>query len=80
MVIPLRVSVANAVKYLKSVSGYKLKDKFDFMKRSDTYNRRNMVKRLLCISIVGLNGKAITDYVEYQYKEDAWQLELELGE
>ena len=29
---------------------------------------------------VGLNEKAIMDYVEYQYKEDTGQLKLELGE
>ncbi|MBM3708770.1 MAG: IS200/IS605 family transposase [Actinobacteria bacterium] len=79
MVIPPRVSVANTVKYLKSVSGAKLKDKFDFMKKA-IYARGGIWSRGYCVSTVGLNEKAIMDYVEYQYKEDTGQLELELGE
>lgn len=34
IVIPPGVSVANTVKYMKSISGIKLKDKFDFMKKA----------------------------------------------
>ena len=79
IVIPPRVSVANAVKYIKSSSGIKLKEKFEFMKKA-MYGRGGIWSRGYCVSTVGLNEKAIMDYIEYQYKEDTGQLELELGE
>ena len=79
MVIPPGVSVANTIKYLKSVSGAKLKEKFEFMKKA-IYARGGIWSRGYCVSTVGLNEKTIMDYVEYQYKEDSGQLELELGE
>ena len=79
IVIPPRVSVANVIKYMKSVSGAKLKEKFEFMKKA-MYGRGGIWSRGYCVSTVGLNEKAIMDYVQYQYKEDTGQLELELGE
>jgi len=69
MVIPPRVSVVSAVKYMKSVSGAKLKEKFEFIKKA-MYGRRGIWSRGYCVSTVGLNEKTIMDYVEYQYKED----------
>ena len=79
MVIPPRVSVASVIKYMKSMSGKKLKEKFEFMKKA-MYKRGGIWSRGYCVSTIGLNGKAIMDYVEYQYKEDTGQLKLELGE
>ena len=79
IVIPPRVSIANTVKYMKSISGVKLKEKFEFMKKA-MHSRGGMWSRGYCVSTVGLNEKAIMDYVKYQYKEDTGQLELELGE
>jgi len=79
IVIPPRVSVANVIKYMKSMSGTKLKEKFEFMKKA-MYGRGGIWSRGYCVSTVGLNEKAIMDYVEYQYKEDTGQLKLELGE
>ena len=79
VVIPPRVSVANVIKYMKSLSGIKLKEKFKFM-RNAMYGRGGIWSRGYCVSTVGLNEKAIMDYVEHQYKEDTGQLELELGE
>jgi len=79
MVIPPRVSVASVIKYMKSSSGTKLKEKFEFMKNA-MYGRGGIWSRGYCVSTVGLNEKAIMDYVEYQYKEDTGQLKLELGE
>ena len=78
IVIPPRVSVASVIKYMKSLSGKKLKEKFNFMKKA-IYGRGGIWSRGYCVSTVGLNEKAIMDYVEYQYKEDTGQLELELG-
>lgn len=80
IVIPPRVSVASIIKYMKSLSGKKLKEKFEFMKKA-MYGRGGIWSRgYYCVSTVGLNEKAIMDYVEYQYKEDSGQLKLELGE
>jgi len=79
IVIPPRVSVASIIKYMKSLSGKKLKEKFEFMKKA-MYGRGGIWSRGYCVSTVGLNEKAIMDYVEYQYKEDSGQLKLELGE
>jgi len=79
MVIPPRVSVASVIKYMKSMSGKKLKEKFEFAKKV-MYGRGRIWSRGYCVSTVGLNEKAIMDYVEYQYKEDTGQLKLELGE
>ena len=78
MVIPPRVSVASVIKYMKSQSGRKLKERFEFMKRV-MYGRGGIWSRGYCVSTIGLNEKAIMDYVEYQYKEDTGQLKLELG-
>ena len=64
---------------MKSLSGKKLKEKFEFMKKA-MYGRGGIWSRGYCVSTVGLNEKAIMDYVEYQYKEDTGQLKLELGE
>ncbi len=79
IVIPPRVSVSSVVKYMKSLSGKKLKERFDFMKKA-IYGRGGIWSRGYCVSTVGLNEKAIMDYVEYQYREDTGQLKLELGE
>ena len=79
IVIPPRVSVASVIKYMKSLSGTKLKEKFEFMKKA-MYGRGGIWSRGYCVSTVGLNEKAIMDYVEYQYKEDTERLKLELGE
>ena len=43
------------------------------------YGRGGLWSRGYCVSTVGLNEKAIMDYVEYQYREDTGQLKLELG-
>ena len=79
IVIPPRVSVASVIKYMKSLSGKKFKEKFAFMKKA-IYGREGIWSRGYCVSTVGLNEKAIMNYVEYQYKEDTGQLKLELGE
>ena len=78
IVIPPGGSVASVIKYMKSSSGRKLKERFEFMKKA-MYGRGGIWSRGYCVSTVGLNEKAIMDYVEYQYREDTGQLKLELG-
>jgi putative transposase len=56
IVIPPRVSVSSAVKYMKSLSGKKLKERFDFMKKA-IYGRGGIWSRGYCVSTVELNEK-----------------------
>ena len=79
VVIPPRVSVAQVIQYIKTQTGKRLKEKFDFMRKA-IWGRSGIWSRGYCVSTVGLNEKAIMDYVEHQWKEDTGQLRLELGE
>ena len=79
VIIPPRVSVARIVQYMKTITGGKLKEKFEFMRKA-IYGRGGIWSRGYCVSTVGLNEKAIMAYVEHQWKEDRGQLELILGE
>ena len=76
LVIPPRVSVANVVKYLKSYSAKKLKEKFQFLYK--IFKKPGLWSRGYCVSSIGLNEKNIIKYVEYQEKEDKGQIELKL--
>ena len=78
IVIPPRVSVAAVVKYMKSQTGRKLKEKFDFMRKA-IYGRGGIWSRGYCISTVGLDEKTIIAYVKHQAMDDKGQLKLELG-
>ena len=79
VVIPPRVSVASVVQYMKSNTGKKLKDKFEFMKKA-IFGRGGIWSRGYCVSSIGLNEKAILSYVEHQGKDDSGQLELDFKE
>ena len=78
IVIPPRVSVARVVQYMKSKTGKALKSRFPFMRKT-IYGRGGIWSRGYCVSSIGLNEKAIMEYVEHQEKEDKGQLKLELG-
>ncbi len=78
IVIPPRVSVAQVVKYMKSKTGRLLKLQFPFMRKA-IYGRGGIWARGYCVSSIGLNEKAIMDYVEYQEKADKGQLKLRFG-
>ena len=56
----------------------KLKDKFEFMKKA-IYGRTGIWSRGYCVSTIGLNEKAILDYVKYQSDDDKGQLKLDFG-
>ena len=75
--IPPRVSVAAVVKYMKSLTGRKLKEKFEYMRKA-IYGRGGIWSRGYCVSSIGLNKERIMRYVEYQEKKDKGQLELNL--
>ena len=78
IVIPPRVSVAEAVQFMKSQSGKLLKTKFPFLQRV-FWGREGIWSRGYCVSSVGLNEKEILAYVTYQDHEDRGQLKLDLG-
>jgi len=78
-IVPPKVSVARAVQYMKTQTGKKLKERFEFMRKA-IWGSSGIWSRGYCVSTVGLNEKAIMDYVEHQWKVDTGQLKLEFGE
>lgn len=78
IVIPPRISVAQVIKYIKSSIAKKLKDKFEFMRKA-IYGRGGIWSRGYCVSTIGLNEKAIMEYVKYQSDDDKGQLKLSFG-
>jgi putative transposase len=77
VVIPPRVSVADAIQYIKSQSGKLLKAKFPFLEKV-MWGRSGIWSRGYCVSTIGLNEKEILAYVAHQDKEDRGQLKLDL--
>ena len=77
IVIPPRVSVADAIQFIKSQSGKLLKAKFPFLEQV-MWGRSGIWSRGYCVSTVGLNEKEILAYVAHQDKEDRGQLKLDL--
>ena len=77
IVIPPRVSVADAIQFIKSQSGKLLKAKFPFLEKV-MWGRSGIWSRGYCVSTVGLNEKEILAYVAHQDKEDRGQLKLDL--
>lgn len=77
IVIPPRVSVADAIGFIKSQTGSALKLKFPFLQKT-FWGREGIWSRGYCVSTVGLNEKEILAYVEYQNKDDRGQLKLKL--
>jgi putative transposase len=78
VVIPPRIAVARVVQYMKSRTGKRMKEKFEFMSKA-IYGRSGIWSRGYCVSTVGLNEKAILAYVQHQEQEDKGQLEIDLG-
>jgi len=74
---PAKYSVSRVVQIIKSNTGRKLKDKFDFLK--ECYHGRGGIWSVgFFFSTVGLDEKMIRDYVKYQGKEDLGQAQLSL--
>ena len=69
IVIPSRVSVADAIQFIKSQSEKLLKAKFPFLENV-MWGRSGIWSRGYCVSTVGLNEKEILAYVAHQDKED----------
>lgn len=75
VIVPPKVSVASIVQFMKSRTGKKLKERFDFM-NSAIRNREGIWSRGYCVSSIGMDEKKIMEYVKYQEKEDKGQLKL----
>ena len=78
IVIPPRVSVADAVGFIKTHTGAALKLKFPFLQKV-FWGKEGIWSRGYCVSTIGLNEKEILAYVEYQNREDRGQLKLNLS-
>ena len=78
LVVPPRLSVASVVQFLKSRTGKKLREKFNFMEKA-IYGGRGIWSRGYCVSSIGLDEKKIMKYVAHQEKEDKGQLKLDLN-
>ncbi|HHN63968.1 MAG TPA: IS200/IS605 family transposase [Nitrospirae bacterium] len=77
LIIPPRLSVARVVQYMKSQSARRMREKFKYIQKA--IRRGGLWSRGYCVSTVGLNERAILQYVEHQEKEDKGQLGLDLG-
>ena len=77
IIIPPRISVADAVKFIKTHSSHLIKAKFPFLNK--VYRgQQGIWSRGYCVSTIGYKEKEILRYVEYQGKDDSGQLELTL--
>jgi putative transposase len=77
VVIPPRIAIADVIQFMKSRTGLLLKQKFGTVNQT-IKGRGGIWSRGYCVSSIGLNEKAIRNYVENQGEEDAGQLTLEL--
>ena len=78
LIIPPRFSVAQVVQYVKSMTGRRLKEKFEHL-RKVIWGRGGIWSRGYCVSSVGMSEREILEYVEYQEKEDKGQLKIDFG-
>ena len=69
VLVPPRISVSSAIQFMKSQTGGKLREKFDFIDKAMQQKGKGMWSRGYCVSTVGMNEKMIMEYVEHQEKE-----------
>ena len=79
VMIPPRIAVANAIGFITSQTGKKIRERFDFIRKA-IQRGGGIWSRGYCVSTVGLNEKAILADVEHQGKEDTGQFELHFGQ
>lgn len=77
-IIPPRFSVAQVVQYVKSMTGRRLKEEFEHL-RKVIWGRGGIWSRGYCVSSIGMSEREILEYVEYQEKEDKGQLKIDFG-
>jgi len=76
-IIPPRVSVASVVQFIKSTTGKLMPERFPSITKA--IHGGGIWSRGYCVSTIGLNEKAILDYVQHQGDEDRGAIQLELG-
>jgi len=76
--IPPTMSVGSAVRIIKSNTAKALKQKFPFLKET-CWGNDGIWSDGYFTSTVGLNEKAIKEYIEQQGQEDTGQAKLALG-
>jgi len=62
---------------MKAKSAKKLREGFEYIQKA--IRRGGLWSRGYCVSTVGMNEKAILQYVEHQEKEDKGQLTMDIG-
>ena len=76
MVVPPKYSVSNVIGRIKGQTASMLRKKFDWLKK--VYWKENVVwSPGFFVSTIGLNEKAILEYVKWQQHQDLGRAKLE---
>jgi putative transposase len=75
--IPPKYSVSQVVNLLKSNTGRKMREKFEFLDKV-YWGNEGIWSIGYFVSTVGINEETIRKYIEYQGAEDSGQAKLEL--
>ena len=78
MIVPPRLSLADVMQFMKSRTGKKLWERFEYIRRA-TGRGGGVWSRGYCVSTIGMNERMIMRYVEHQEKEDKNQLSIQLN-
>jgi putative transposase len=76
-IIPPRLAVASVIQFIKSTTGKLMPERFPSIKKA--IRNGGIWSRGYCVSTVGLNEKAIIDYVKHQDHDDRGAIQLDLG-
>ena len=77
IIIPPRIAVANVIQFIKSRTGKLMPEKFPPIRKA--IRNGGIWSRGYCVSTIGLNEKAIIEYVIYQDHDDKGAIQLDLG-
>ncbi len=77
IMIPPRIAVANVIQFIKSRTGKLMPEKFPPIKKA--IRNGGIWSRGYCVSTIGLNEKAIIEYVTYQDHDDRGAIQMDLG-
>ncbi len=74
--IPPRIAIADVMRFIKSRSGKRLRERFGYILK--TIKKAGIWSRGYFVSSVGINEKVIRDYVRHQERDDTGKIQLEL--
>lgn len=77
VMIPPRIAVARVIQFVKSSTGKLLPERFPAIKKA--IRNGGIWSRGYCVSTIGLNEKAIIDYVKHQADDDRGAIQLDIG-